>query len=129
MDCLKGFASARKLNNAQLKQLVEKIEADEDGTIGVCLGPFCRNGTGKLGRAYARTVTGLPDEKRKTVPADFQWGPFCFVTSVCTVLLLIPNFLAALRTVVLFSMMYWASAQARSSMFPFKKQHSLPRVA
>ncbi len=34
---LKDFVSVRKLNNAQLKQLVEKIEVDEDGTVDVYL--------------------------------------------------------------------------------------------
>ena len=37
---LKDFVSVRKLNNAQLKQLVEKIEVDEDGTVDVYLRLF-----------------------------------------------------------------------------------------
>ena len=37
MDHLKDFVSVKKLNNAQLKQLVEKIEVDEDGTVDVYL--------------------------------------------------------------------------------------------
>ena len=40
MDHLKDFVSVRKLNNAQLKQLVEKIEVDEDGTVDVYLRLF-----------------------------------------------------------------------------------------
>ena len=40
MEHLKDFVSVRKLNNAQLKQLVEKIEVDEDGTVDVCLRLF-----------------------------------------------------------------------------------------
>ena len=50
--------------------------------------------------------------------------PFYFGTTVCTVDFETPNFLAASRTVVRFSMMYAASSQARSSMFPFKTQHA-----
>ena len=46
------------------------------------------------------------------------------VTSLCTVLLLIPNRLAASRTVVRFSMIKTASSQARSSIFPFKLRHA-----
>ena len=42
MDHLKDFVSVRKLNNAQLKQLVEKIEVDEDGTVDVYLRLFER---------------------------------------------------------------------------------------
>ena len=53
--------------------------------------------------------------------------PFYFTTSICTVLLLIPNLRAASLTVARFSMIYAASSQARSSMFPFKTQHSLSR--
>lgn len=44
--------------------------------------------------------------QRGTVPADARRGPFLFVSSVCTVDLLMPNFCAAARTVVRFSMMY-----------------------
>lgn len=40
MEHLKDFVSVRKLNNAQLKQLVEKIEVDEDGTVDVYLRLF-----------------------------------------------------------------------------------------
>lgn len=40
--------------------------------------------------------------------------------SLCTVLLLIPNFFAADRTVAFVSMMYIAKSQARSSMLVFK---------
>ena len=40
MENLKDFVSVRKLNNAQLKQLVEKIEVDEDGTVNVYLRLF-----------------------------------------------------------------------------------------
>ena len=40
MENLKDFVSVRKLNNAQLKQLVEKIEVDEDGTVDVYLRLF-----------------------------------------------------------------------------------------
>lgn len=40
MDNLKDFVSVRKLNNAQLKQLIEKIEVDEDGTVDVYLRLF-----------------------------------------------------------------------------------------
>ena len=40
MDHLKEWVSVRKLNNAQLKQLVEKIEVDEDGTVDVYLRLF-----------------------------------------------------------------------------------------
>ena len=40
MDHLKDFVSVRKLNNAQLKQLIEKIEVDEDGTVDVYLRLF-----------------------------------------------------------------------------------------
>lgn len=54
---------------------------------------------------------------------------FYIVITICTVDLEIPNFPAAARTVARFSMMYWASCSARSSMFPFKKQHSPPCVA
>lgn len=50
--------------------------------------------------------------------------PFYYVISICTVLLLIPNFFAASRTVVRFSMIYVASSQARSSILPFKTQHT-----
>ena len=42
MEHLKDFVSVRKLNNAQLKQLVEKIEVDEDGTVDVYLRLFER---------------------------------------------------------------------------------------
>ena len=41
--------------------------------------------------------------------------------SLCTVDLLTLNLVAAARTVVRFSMMYWASRTARSSMFPFTR--------
>ena len=50
--------------------------------------------------------------------------PFYFTASICTVLLLIPNRLAASRTVVRFSMIKTASSQARSSIFPFKLKHA-----
>ena len=40
MDNLKDFVSVRKLNNAQLKQLIEKIEVGEDGTVDVYLRLF-----------------------------------------------------------------------------------------
>ena len=40
MEHLKDFVSVRNLNNAQLKQLVEKIEVDEDGTVDVYLRLF-----------------------------------------------------------------------------------------
>ena len=40
MEHLKDFVSVRKLNNAQLKQLIEKIEVDEDGTVDVYLRLF-----------------------------------------------------------------------------------------
>ena len=40
MEHLKDFVSVKKLNNAQLKQLVEKIEVDEDGTVDVYLRLF-----------------------------------------------------------------------------------------
>lgn len=40
MDHLKDFVSVRKLNNAQLKQLIERIEVDEDGTVDVYLRLF-----------------------------------------------------------------------------------------
>ena len=66
--------------------------------------------------------------KEKRPPLSFQRGPFFFVTSVCTVDLLMPNFCAAARTVVRFSMMYRARRSARSSMLPFKAQHSPPLV-
>lgn len=36
-ESLEDFVSVRKLNNAQLKQLVKKIEVDEDGTVDVYL--------------------------------------------------------------------------------------------
>ena len=49
MDHLKGFVSVRKLNNAQLKQLVEKIEVDEDGTVDVYLRLFTEMEQGKWG--------------------------------------------------------------------------------
>ena len=39
----------RKLNNAQLKQLVEKIEVDEDGTVDVYLRLFTEMEQGKWG--------------------------------------------------------------------------------
>ena len=42
-----------------------------------------------------------------------------WATSLCTVLLLTPNFLAAFRTVALFSMIYSPSSTARSSTMPF----------
>ena len=44
--------------------------------------------------------------KEKRSPLKAKRGPFCFVASVCTVDLLMPNFCAAARTVVRFSMMY-----------------------
>ena len=47
MDHLKDFVSVRKLNNAQLKQLVEKIEVDEDGTVDVYLRLFTEMEQGK----------------------------------------------------------------------------------
>lgn len=37
MDRFKEFVSVRNLTNAQLKQLIEKIEVDEDGTVDVYL--------------------------------------------------------------------------------------------
>ena len=40
MEHLEDFVSVKKLNNAQLKQLVEKIEVDEDGTVDVYLRLF-----------------------------------------------------------------------------------------
>lgn len=40
MENLSDFASVRKLNNAQLRQLVEKIEVDADGTVNVYLRLF-----------------------------------------------------------------------------------------
>ena len=40
MEHLKDFVTVKKLNNAQLKQLVEKIEVDEDGTVDVYLRLF-----------------------------------------------------------------------------------------
>ena len=40
VENLKDFVSVRKLNNAQLKQLIEKIEVDEDGTVDVYLRLF-----------------------------------------------------------------------------------------
>lgn len=40
MDNLKDFVSVRKLNNAQLKQLIERIEVGEDGTVDVYLRLF-----------------------------------------------------------------------------------------
>ena len=42
--------------------------------------------------------------KEKRSPLKAKRGPFCFVASVCTVLLLISNRLAAARTVVRCSM-------------------------
>lgn len=43
--------------------------------------------------------------KEKRSPPKAKRGPFFFVASICTVLLLMPNFCAAARTVVRFSMM------------------------
>lgn len=40
MEGLKDFVSVRRLNNAQLKQLIEKIEVDEDGSVDVYLRLF-----------------------------------------------------------------------------------------
>ena len=40
MDRFNDFVSVRNLNNAQLKQLIEKIEVDEDGTVDVYLRLF-----------------------------------------------------------------------------------------
>jgi len=40
MQNLSDFVSVRKLNNAQLRQLVEKIEVDADGTVDVYLRLF-----------------------------------------------------------------------------------------
>ena len=40
MENLSDFVSVRKLNNAQLRQLVEKIEVDADGTVDVYLRLF-----------------------------------------------------------------------------------------
>lgn len=46
------------------------------------------------------------------------------LTTVCTVDFEMPNCAAAARTVARFSMMYWASSTARSSILPFNTQHS-----
>ena len=43
--------------------------------------------------------------KEKRSPLSLQRGPFFFVASIWTVLLLMPNFCAAARTVARFSMM------------------------
>lgn len=40
MENLKDFVTVRKLNNAQLKQLIKKIEVDEDGRVDVYLRLF-----------------------------------------------------------------------------------------
>ena len=48
-------------------------------------------------------------------------GTFHFVTSLCTVDLLMPNFMAAFRTVSLLSAIYSPSRTARSHAFPFNK--------
>ncbi len=49
-----------------------------------------------------------------------QKKPLYFVTTICTVDLLIPNFSAVSRTVVLFSIMYNARLCALSSILSFK---------
>ena len=49
----------------------------------------------------------------------FYIKSFCLVTTVCTVDLEIPNFLAAALTVALFSIMYSASVNVRSSIKSF----------
>lgn len=48
-----------------------------------------------------------------------QYKPFHFVTTACTVLLLIPIFFAVWRTVALYSIIYRAASTARSSIYPF----------
>ena len=47
--------------------------------------------------------------------------PFYFLTSLCTVLLLIPNFLAQFLTVALLLIMYSALSSTLSSIYAFKK--------
>ena len=54
-------------------------------------------------------------------PNNLTFPPFYIVTTICTVLLLIPNILAVCRTVALFSTIYSAIRIARSSIYPFKK--------
>ena len=49
MEHLEDFVSVKKLNNAQLKQLVEKIEVDEDGTVDVYLRLFAETEQVKWG--------------------------------------------------------------------------------
>jgi hypothetical protein len=71
-------------------------------------------------REKSRTDEKLPGADCASPRQFFQYDLFQFARSVCTVLLLIPNFLAAARTVALFSMMYTAKSQARSSMLAFK---------
>lgn len=65
----------------------------------------------KREKAVDRKNTALrqalpPRGQSGTVPTAHQRRPFLIVSSVCTVDLLMPNFCAAARTVVRFSMMY-----------------------
>ena len=53
-------------------------------------------------------------------PNSLTFPPFYIVTTICTVLLLIPNILAVCLTVAPFSTIYSAILIARSSIYPFK---------
>ena len=54
-------------------------------------------------------------------PYDLLSKPFHFVTSTCTVDLLIPKCFAACLTVALFSIIYCAISSTLSSIYSFKK--------
>ena len=79
MAHLKDFASVRNLNNAQLKQPVEKIEAGKDGTADVCLRLFA--GMEQV-TWRARDGAATRDRTAKETEPP-RWGRPRFAASVC----------------------------------------------